>query len=70
MVVNFSACEISRDAHKLARTPILIKKNKKNHFTQQKLISFFLTASQSYNESSKFAFSGKLVFSSVLFYNE
>jgi hypothetical protein len=26
MIVNFRAREISRDAHKLARTPILIKK--------------------------------------------
>jgi hypothetical protein len=26
MVVNFRVCEISRDAHKLARTPTLIKK--------------------------------------------
>ena len=29
MVVNFRACGISRDAHKLAQTPTLITKKKK-----------------------------------------
>ena len=30
MVVNFRTHEINRDTHKLARTPILIKKNYKH----------------------------------------
>jgi hypothetical protein len=38
MVINFKAREISRCARKLARTPILIKKNKKISCVRHELV--------------------------------